>query len=271
VSTDKPWYACQFQEAGGNPHIASRLRHFDGKIWYVKGPSPLDHLGYLLARGRLNVCETAFASEDSGLDPATALVRPGQTYSLSELPIQDLDEAVASELVFSLWIRRRDTHAFNRVYVDGIPVFFDFNAAFDAEVINADPDGFFRAGNLGFVQSWRVVPAEELVRDTDQVRHLGNARSLALHVIHDTEVLYDHLDAWVAAIREMKDETIVRALEEARISQERCSRIRELLRRSQDVLPQMASRLQPILGASGEFGAEATDNRESRQKAARRP
>jgi hypothetical protein len=51
------------------------------------------------------------------------LVRLAQTYTVEELPVTDNDSAIAGELAFCLWVRRRDPHAWNRAYVTGIPIF----------------------------------------------------------------------------------------------------------------------------------------------------
>ena len=52
----------------------------------------------------------------------TWLIRLAQDCSIKDLPIKDLTRAIAGELVFSLWIRRRDAHFSNRALVDGFGV-----------------------------------------------------------------------------------------------------------------------------------------------------
>jgi hypothetical protein len=72
---------------------------------------------------------------------------------------------IAGELVFSLWVRRRDAHPWNRAYVGGVPGFFDHHTAFGAEADNVSLDGFFREGdNAGFTSRWRarILPEGEL-------------------------------------------------------------------------------------------------------------
>jgi hypothetical protein len=88
----------------------------------------------------------------------TIIVRPIQEYGLDELTLKDLDEAVASELVLSLCIRRRDTHAGNKGYVDGVPVFFDHHIAFDeyGDVVQTAEQFFAENGDGGYASKWAL-------------------------------------------------------------------------------------------------------------------
>lgn len=81
------------------------------------------------------------------------MVRVAQDYSIEELPLKSLEAAVAGELVFSVWTRRRDTHEFNRGYTNYIPVFFDHGVSFEGE---KNIDVFFSRTGKGFAGSWRV-------------------------------------------------------------------------------------------------------------------
>ena len=136
-----------------------------------------DYLGYFLGKGFANVAEVKLLNQEElnqivNLSPTrgpattgnTFLVRLGGSYSLSELPCKTLEEAVATELVYSLWIRRRDTHASNRVYAEGIPVFFDFETAFLGQKELSDINSFFSGfGKEGHANRWRVKETKEII------------------------------------------------------------------------------------------------------------
>ena len=83
---------------------------------------------------------------------------------MNELPYQTLEDAVAAELVYSLWARRRDTHVDNRAYVDGIPIYFDHEICFLAEPHFVHATAFFEALNdYGHAGFWRVKQVDRLV------------------------------------------------------------------------------------------------------------
>ncbi len=145
---------------------------WDGRLWLRKpnGTWP-EVLGCRLGQSWLNVAETVAGSEASGATDLNGapietaggppLVRVGQTSAVDGLPIRDLDEAIASELAFSLWTRRRDAGAWNRVYLEGVPVFFDHHIAFGTEDDHRSLDGFFKRGsNGGYARQWRLKRLE---------------------------------------------------------------------------------------------------------------
>lgn len=145
------------------------------KLWVVKhkpgstDEEKRDRLGYLLGRKLANVAEvkllnkqehiqirTLAGKESSNVDN-TFLVRLGGSYSIEELSCKTLDQAVATELVYSTWIRRRDTHANNCVYTEGIPIFFDHQTAFLGQSELADISTFFsEPATEGHACNWRV-------------------------------------------------------------------------------------------------------------------
>lgn len=152
------------------------------KFWVVKHkPGLLDiekreFLGYLLGHKFSNVAEVklldqeehrqvrtlAGKGEDS-LPSNTFLVRLGGSYPIDDLPCQTVEKAVATELVYSTWIRRRDTHADNRVYVNGIPVFFDHHVAFLGEPEQANIATFFnpQPASYGHAGAWRIKERQD--------------------------------------------------------------------------------------------------------------
>ncbi len=151
----------------------------DEKLWIVKNyqdPEMVKRelLVYFLARGLVNAAEVKSLSlEDChelvklDLLPQNAspyntlIVRLAQGYSIDELPQKNFDSAMASEFVFSLWVRRRDPDHYNRAYTkEGIPVFFDLNCSLNDEYNlksgMPDIDKFFANHNYGLAGSWRV-------------------------------------------------------------------------------------------------------------------
>lgn len=152
-----------------------RLICLDGKVWFVKSApqsanaAGRELLAYLLGKDWLNIAEVRRlqpghlnaikkwgADLPSGASPDnTYLVRLGFDYSWFSLPIKSPDSASAAEIVFSLWIRRRDAHSYNRVYVGGTPVFFDHLSSLLAEPGLVNLDTFFACGpDAGYAGWW---------------------------------------------------------------------------------------------------------------------
>ena len=215
-----------------------------GDRWAVKPKGRREALGYQLARGRLNVPEVRLLPRAEG--PPRALVRLAKDYTVDDLPIRDLDEAVAAELAFSLWIRRRDTHAYNRAYVGGIPIFFDHGAAFE---VSLELDRFLRHGpDNGFVPAWRV---EEWAHEptTLGTRWLNDATGLAIHPVHDLARFRSFFAAWVDRLAGQPAVVIEEALTATGVGAKRFRLLRGFLRRSQQELPEVARRVLDLLAA----------------------
>mgnify|MGYP001607242830 CR=1 FL=1 len=178
------------------------------KFWFVKykpgtrDQEKRDLLAYLLGKDICNVSEIKLLSDSEhaeiktklNLDQGsnknnTFLVRLAGSYSLSELPNQTLEAAVATELVYSIWIRRRDTHSLNRVYLDGIPIFFDHETAFLADPQWAHSTMFFRNNlDYGHPGYWRVktISSSEKM-ETIQARNTHNINNRAHHYVYNLE------------------------------------------------------------------------------------
>lgn len=205
-STDRIKFA---PEAGNNQRLIA-----DGsKYWFVKyeihssSKQKRDLLGYLLGKEICNVAEVKLLNKEEhfyiknlvGLDDGsnlqnTYLVRLAGSYDLKELPCQSLEQAVATELVYSVWIRRRDTHADNRVYVRGIPVFFDHHIAFMAEPHYAHSTFFFKNQNdYGHPFYWRVQKINGQM-DTLTARGVINRLEMAHHYVNDFDLLKKEIE-----------------------------------------------------------------------------
>lgn len=216
----------------------------DGERWAWKSRGRREALGYHLASGLLNVPEVRLQPQPDG--PPIALVRLAENYALADLPIGDLDEAVAAEMAFSLWIRRRDTHAYNRAYVDGIPMFFDHGSAF---AVARDLEHFLREGpDTGFVPAWRVE-AWAYEPTTLGTRWLNGATGLAVHPVRDTERFLDAFETWVGRLVAYPGSKIDAALRAAGVRNRRLAALSRFLLRSQRELPEAARRVAPLLVA----------------------
>ncbi len=250
-------------------HSHRVIRH-RGRPYFVKaGDIPergwRDRLAFLLAQGRFNVPEVLLLSEGEARDLRAAeaarrqapgdpdavhrhLVRLCQSYHPLFLPIRQLSRAIAAELVFSIWINRRDAHNSNRVFRGGVPMFFDFGIAFD-------PDGhegeahFFRPGpDAGFVDNWRLVPvASSRAIDTVALRALERERALAIHPVDDPGRFWKHVDRYRAVVETYPSERIRSAAAASGFARSTARHLAEwLIARRADVAPRL-DRVREIL------------------------
>ena len=188
------------------------------KLWIVKHkPGSVDEekrdlLGYLLGYRFANVAEvkllalqeheqikTLTNKNESSLLTNTFFVRLAGAYSPEELPCKTLEEAVATELVYSTWIRRRDAHVLNRVYIEGIPIFFDFQTAFLGEKGLADIKIFFSEppADYGRASAWRTRESSDIIT-TSQAR-AGDKR---VHYVRDLSAFKKQIDSAVIKLRD---------------------------------------------------------------------
>ena len=230
-----------------------RIIRLGSTYWWVKfKPVPeelhREQLAWRLGRGWTNVAEIRPVTR-RGLETLrqagvyfpgwaneqhTVLVRLAQGCAARDLPVPGLDEAVAAELVFSLWIRRRDAHAANRAYTEQVPVFFDHQTAFLSEPELADLEGFFRAGpDAGHASRWRVaITPPGLNLTTAEARRQGQARELALHWIHDRARFEAALQAAAARVRSFSGWTLLRYARAAGFAPEQAREIAAFLDQS---------------------------------------
>ena len=197
-NSKKEFMDCIHQEIGDYwTNYSESIIYFEGKHWIIKSNTSnpeeknLSLLAYLLGKGWINIPEVRLLSQDEFHELSkkvdilgegasrknTYLVRLIQDYSCRELNVQNLDDAMASEIAFSCWIHRRDACFGNRAFICSIPMFFDFNIAF-----GVDTGDFFRsgpdaghAGNWGF---WYIENVEAL-GNLVLLRHLEWEKSFA--------------------------------------------------------------------------------------------
>jgi hypothetical protein len=216
----------------------------DGRRWVVKWDGRKELLGHALAHGMLNVAEVRLARRTYGLPAPEVLVLLAYEYGKPALPIQDLDESVASELAFSMWIRRRDTHAFNRAYVDGIPLFFDHGAAFDP---TESLEAFLRPGDdFGYVPSWRVEVVDE-PPTTMGMRRRTQSSGLALHAISDRTRFFRHLEAWIERLSQRDRAEVEECVRSVGFRGEEGAVITKMLNRTQVELPEALAGVRTLL------------------------
>ncbi|MBS0234583.1 MAG: hypothetical protein JSR99_13980 [Proteobacteria bacterium] len=210
----------EFRDYFGRDHSA-RIRNVDGRRYFIKRDTPAnarkDYLAYLLSRDTFNIPEVILPDEETrrtlALEEPCHLIRLCQDYSMRRLPIRDLTTAVAAELVFSLWIRRRDAHNCNRVFVNGVPMFFDFGAALDVQP-GTPKASFFRAGpDSGYVGNWRLwrVPECHVVQ-TVEIRAFERGKPITLHPVHNLRAFWAAAENYVRVIQSYTDIAIERAI-----------------------------------------------------------
>lgn len=254
---------------------AGRLVRHDGALWFVKsgyekhpGARERDRLGYLLGRDLANVAEVRCVDAD-GLDALRAmdmdlhpyvhpehvwLSRFAPDYAGTPLRCASLEHAMAAELVYSLWIRRRDAHAFNRSFVEGLPIFFDHETAFLGEPDLVHAERFFREGpNPGYAGLWRIAVDPRPVLDTPERRRRERARfeDARPHPVRlpvrDRERFWRALDAARDAIAPIRRRTIAARVEEAGFRAAEARSITAFLRRGQTKLAREVERLKELL------------------------
>lgn len=188
-----------------------------GKIWVIKhnhhqDSEKRDLLGYLLGKDFLNVAEVKLVtnpeveslklllgSSEIRKDD-TFLVRLAHSYTLQEIPCRTVEEATAAELVYSVWIRRRDPHIDNRVYIEGVPIFFDFHIAFLGEPELADATNFFsQTSDYGRAGLWRVKKWGPFLQEFTGAIHPNTIG--AFHFVHDLDSFSQYIEKGKDTIR----------------------------------------------------------------------
>jgi hypothetical protein len=244
--------------------LSPYARSLDHRKWFVKAKpgSPeeklRDRLAYLLGRGWVNVAEVRLVDQalfcsiseagplrEGATADSTCVVRLACDHDLAELPLRALDEAVAGELVFSLWIRRRDTHPFNRAYVQGVPVFFDHQTAFLGEAPLQDIEVFFETAqksDAGYGGLWRIqeIPSntKPSTRETreDQTRRSAHGDHKSIHMIYNKGTFFEHLRLKAERIHGYSDEVLFHLCQEAGFDTARGKQVADFLATNRDTL-----------------------------------
>ena len=246
-------------ELVGSKHI---LVNDGEKYWVRKHKSgsvdqeKRDYLGYFLGKGVANVAEVRLLNQEElnqivSLAPTegpattgnTFFIRLGGSYSLSELPCKTPEEAVATELVYSLWIRRRDAHASNRVYVEGIPIFFDFETAFLGQKELSDINSFFSENGIeGHANRWRV-------RETKEIITTIKSRQMAIdhHYVSNIDAFKHQVQLAVAKLRKLMSPGWEDIPEKAGFADSERDEIAAFLKRNLETLDEDIEMMQRII------------------------
>jgi hypothetical protein len=232
----------------------SKVISFHGKTWFIKS-KPEDpesknreFLAFLLGRSWLNIPEVRLLSSEEfralrqkklelklgkkASEQNTYLVRLVQDYEKSELPIQDFDNAIASEIAFSIWIRRRDTHAGNRAFVHGVPMFFDFHIA-----LGGEDEDFFRGGpGGGYVENWRLwqIKSDTALKDIALLSYLEFDKNIAAIPIINTSHFEAALFRFTEYIRDYDRKYLYKCIQRAGFNEERSLQVNRLLQDSSE-------------------------------------
>lgn len=251
------------------PNRERRIVEFKDKRWFVKykenpEEQKRDYLAYLLGRRWVNVCEVHSLDSNEfrrlralgvvtpqwASEANTFLVRLCQDYQVSELSNTGLDSAVATELVFSLWIRRRDTHAANRRYVANVPIFFDHQTAFLGEPSLQDLGVFFdpNGPDAGYASRWRVKKVEpDRPVTTEEALRLGRKGDVALHFIQDLDCFNKCIQDAVKRVQSQRSEEWYEQALEARFSQTLAQQITTFLDNASAELDVAIDRMREVI------------------------
>lgn len=235
------------------------------KTWVLKHNNNIDCekrdlLGYLLGKDFCNVTEVRllseqelenikqFANQDESFSiNNTFLVRLAHSYLLDELPCKILEEAVATELVYSTWIRRRDAHVDNRVYLKGISLFYDYHVAFLGEPDLADINVFFtQTSDYGRAGCWRVRLLNDYL--TQLTRGVSKVEMGAYHYVNDLDSFYRSIEKSKAVLKEKVADQVENLVRQAKFTDTTESQIVDLLKRNLDTLDADISKMLEIVG-----------------------
>lgn len=234
------------------------------KTWVLKHNNNTDCekrdlLGFLLGKDFCNVTEVKllneqelenikqFVNEQESFNVKnTFLVRLAHSYLVDELPCKVLEEAVVTELVYSVWIRRRDAHVDNRVYVKGIPLFYDYHVAFLGEPDLADINVFFtQTSDYGRAGRWRVKVLSDFL--TQLTRGISKVEMGAYHYVNDLTSFYQYVGKSKTTLREKVANQVEKLVHQAKFTNTTETQIIDLLKKNLDTLDDDVSKMLEIV------------------------
>lgn len=218
-----------------------------------------DLLGFLLGKDFGNIAEVKLLTEqelenikqfvtrpDALSVNNTFLVRLAHSYSAEELPCKTIEEAVATELVYSVWIRRRDAHIDNRVYVKGIPIFFDFHVAFLGETEIADINVFFsQTQDYGRAGLWRVEVWHSFLGQFTGAIH-PNAIG-AFHFVNNMVYFYQQVEKSKTVLKEKVANQIESCIRQVRFESTKEMEIINFLKKNTETLDDDVDKMLEII------------------------
>jgi len=219
-----------------------------------------DLLGFLLGKDFFNIAEVILLN-DQQLEEIKQFVYPGElftvnntflvrlahSYSPRALLCKTLEEAVATELVYSLWIRRRDAHIDNRTYIKGIPIFFDFHIAFLGESDLADINVFFsQTQDHGRAGLWRVkVWKDFLAKFTGAINPIEIG---AYHFVNDLNSFYQHVEKSKTILKEKIVNQVEACVRQVNFANTTETQVIEFLKRNIDTLDADIKQMFEVVG-----------------------
>jgi hypothetical protein len=254
---------CEFYDYW-NKDNSNSIFLYQGKHWFLKNrpensqEKNLNYLTYLIAKEWLNIPEVIIPSAKEletlekdvsqrigkKINPDAFLVRLVQDYKETEIPIKELDRAIATEIAFSAWIGRRDAHACNRAFKNGIPMFFDFGIAFGVE-----HQDFLRSGpDAGYAGNWRFSKIEaETIIDLPNLRRFDYESRRANIPIVSRDRFELSLKQTVDQIKALDPELIYRYALLSGLSEIKSSEISKYLQQRSQQLEETTNKILAIL------------------------
>ena len=248
-------------------HTDKTLVKFDNKYWYVKKLRPPEHkkpdyLGWLVGKDIANVAEVRTLSPEElsqlvtlpTLSPIgstisnenTYLIRLVNSYTDDEILLKTNDEATAYELVYSVWIRRRDAHAFNKVYRKDVPIFFDHQTAFLGEPHLQNIQIFFQEppNDYGCAGAWRVVLREKEILTNDG---RNNPIMQAAQFIHNIDAFNEGVRAATEKILTIRIDDLAETIHSAGYNETEAAERIQFLKNNQVSLQEDIEMMKKIL------------------------
>ncbi len=259
-------YKDELADQKGNDQ-RNRIISFKGKYWYVKTINDnskkknFDLLSYKLGKGWLNTPEVMLLTDSQrrilskklfGEEENIYLIRLAQDYSAKDLPIKNFTEAIASEIVFSIWIMRRDAHNSNRTIINGkIPIFFDMEVGFRRldkknEVMY---DRFFQGGkDHGYVANWRLYYLNGLDHiHIKKLREMEFNKPLTLHPIESTEKFWRSVEFFRNKIENFSNDHLMELVYQSGLDGDTALKVHQRLIYSKNRLGESINHIKPIL------------------------
>lgn len=232
--------------------LSKQTIFYRGSWWFVKrkpnngkNEKIRDILAFELGKEWTNVAETIPLNEEleelitkkeifeNFDDNNTWLVRLGQHYPKGDIKIKNLDQAVATELVYSLWIRRRDSHSYNRAYSYELPIFFDHQIAFlgNNEPEMADIDRFFHNPSPGYPGAWRIKEKQfELTTESVRQYEKNIKHPFSVHFVNNIRRCESFIFKAVDYIKKLKIEPMHKEIFDAGFTGDEIEKVYEYLK-----------------------------------------
>lgn len=248
----------------GDIIYSNHLIFHKGTCWFIKQKKReekiRDILAYELGKEWTNVAEVTPLNKDTeGLitkkeifenfdENNTWLVRLGQNYPKGDIKIKNLDQAVATELVYSLWIRRRDSHSYNRAYSYELPIFFDHQIAFLGEPEMEDIDKFFHNPSPGYPGAWRIKEKHfELTTESVRYYEKNINYPFSVHFVNNIRKCESFISKAVDYIKKLKIESIHNEIIDSGFNGDEIEKVYEFLKKNKSNIESETNKLLEVI------------------------